>query len=298
MFGEVGLTSAIKWLRASQPFNAAATTALRAVLPAAGGARDFARRHLPRMGTVRATLPNGKGLVLWSRGDDGVANDLYWGGFAGYEPDTAPTFWRLATRAQVTLDVGAHVGFYALLAALANPAGRVYAFEPLPRVHERLRRNLALNRAANVEPIAAAVSDREGEVEFFSLDVGTVPSSSSLSRDFMETTQAVYAAPLVATRVRTLTLDAFVRERAIARVDLVKLDIETGEPAALRGMRETLARDRPALICEVLPNARVDEIDAVVRPLGYRYFRLAPEGQIAEPALRAVDGYCNYLVTV
>src|SRR6476661_8436084 len=77
----MGLTSAIKWLRASQPFNAAATAALSAVLPA-GGAREFARRHLPRMGHVRARLPNGSDLRVWSRGDDGVANDLFWGGFA------------------------------------------------------------------------------------------------------------------------------------------------------------------------------------------------------------------------
>ena len=291
------LTGAIKQLRASQPFNAAATMALRALLPA-GGAREFARRHLPRVGTVRAKLPDGREVRLWSRGDDGVANDLFWGGFAGYEPDTSPTFWRLAQTAQVTFDVGAHVGFYALVAALANPQGRVFAFEPLPQVHQRLLRNVALNQVRNVECVEAAASDRQGEVEFFSLDVGSVPSSSSLSRDFMERTQRVYAGPLVTNRVRALTLDGFVRQRSIGHVDLVKLDIETGEAAALRGMRETLARDRPALICEVLPTAPVDELESLLRPLGYRFFRLAPEGEIAEPTLRVVGDYCNYLLTI
>jgi FkbM family methyltransferase len=44
----------------------------------------------------------------------------------------APLFWRLACKARVTLDIGAHVGYYSVLAGMANPAGTVFAFEPLP----------------------------------------------------------------------------------------------------------------------------------------------------------------------
>jgi FkbM family methyltransferase len=290
----MSLGDMLKRVRASQPLNAAATSLARALL-APGRARELARRHLPRVGTIHTRLPDGTPLALWSRGDDGVANDLFWGGFAAYEPETSTTFWRLARTSRCTLDVGAHVGFYSLVAALANRSGRVFAFEPLPQVYERLVRNVRLNRVGNVECIAAAVTDREGDCEFFSLDMGSVPSSSSLSRSFMESSQQLYRRPLVTTRVRALVLDQLVRDRAIERVDLVKLDIETGEAAALRGMRETLARDRPALICEVLPGAPVDALLAVLQPLGYRFLRLSSEGEVAESEIRAVGNGCNYL---
>lgn len=87
---------------------------------------------------------------------------MFWLGWQVYEPETAPIFFQLASRARVTLDVGAYVGFYSLLAAHANPAGRVLAFEPLPANLQRLRDNVARNRLANVECIGAAVSDSEG----------------------------------------------------------------------------------------------------------------------------------------
>jgi len=59
-------------------------------------------------------------------------------------------WFHLAARAGIVLDVGAHVGFYALLAAHANPKGRVFAFEPHPSVYGRLIRNLSLNGVENV----------------------------------------------------------------------------------------------------------------------------------------------------
>lgn len=51
-------------------------------------------------------------------------------------------------------------------------------------------------------------------------------------------------------RVETRSIDDFVAERAIPRVDLIKLDIEGAEMATLRGALSTLVRDRPQLaIC-------------------------------------------------
>jgi hypothetical protein len=78
-------------------------------------------KHLHRFGIVRSRLPHGRTLRLWSRGDDWIANQVHWRGWDGYEPETLPLFFRLAATARVTLDVGAHVGFFTLLAGHANP---------------------------------------------------------------------------------------------------------------------------------------------------------------------------------
>src|SRR5207248_6409604 len=66
------------------------------------------------------------------------------------------------------------VGFFTLLAsALAGPAGRVVAIEPLPRNLELLRGHLALNHVDNVLVIASAVADAPGSTLF---DIAASPS--------------------------------------------------------------------------------------------------------------------------
>lgn len=111
----MSLKNALKAVRASQPFNALATSTVRSILDLTRARPEFVVKHLHRMGTVRSQLPNGRELRLRSRGDDWVSNQVYWRGWNGYESESVPLFFRLATRASVTLDVGAYVGFYALL---------------------------------------------------------------------------------------------------------------------------------------------------------------------------------------
>ncbi len=206
------IKGALKKLRSSQPFNFVATSTLRSLSNATGLHSEFVIKHMHKVGKVSCKLPNGQYLRLWFRGDDWVSNQLYWRGLSGYEPETVPLFFRLASRADVTLDVGAYVGFYTLLAAHANPNGAVYAFEPLPKIHERLQKNIGLNRMSNVECLRAAVGQAEGKAEFFHVDAG-LPTSSSLSFEFMRTT-----GELRSTTVPVITLDRFIKDKGLRRV--------------------------------------------------------------------------------
>jgi FkbM family methyltransferase len=66
----------------------------------------------------------------------------------------------------VVLDVGAHAGFYSLLAARGVGAGgHVCAFEPLPINVANLRRHIEINQLSNVEVFPVAISDRTGTTE-------------------------------------------------------------------------------------------------------------------------------------
>jgi hypothetical protein len=66
------------------------------------------------------------------------ATMLFWRGWDGDEPETSPFFFDCPRASRLTLDIGANVGYFALLAPNANPNGHVHAFEPLLKVHERL----------------------------------------------------------------------------------------------------------------------------------------------------------------
>ena len=93
--------------------------------------------------------------------------------------------------------------------------------------------------------------------------------------------------------VQTVTLDSFLMERQVGPVDLVKLDIEGTEAQALRGMAVTLRRDRPSIVCEVLPgDQRGEELAALLCPLGYLFYHLTPRGPL--PA-RDIEGHPEWL---
>ncbi len=291
------MKAALKRLRYSQPFNRIATSTIRGVCRLVGTTPEVFPHHLHRVGHVFETLPNGEVLHLFSKGDDWVSNHVFWRGWKAYEPGTIDLFYRLSARAEAVLDIGAYVGFFTLIAALANRKSRVFAFEPMEPIHRRLMENVQRNGLGNVQCFNAAVSDTEGTARFFfsgaALQEGLLPTSSSLSEAFM-----AGAPGLTGVDVPLMTVDGFADEYALTRIDLIKIDTETTEPSVLRGMRRVLARDRPTLICEVL-QGRVDAValELELKPLGYRYFLLTPAGPEARESIEGHPEFLNYLFT-
>lgn len=253
---------------------------------------DFAVRHLPRVGMVSVSLPNGRLLRLWSRGDDGIASRVFWRGFSGHEPETMDVFFPLATDAELTLDIGAHVGFFALVASLANRRGRVYAFEPFDRVRERLEKNVASNPESLVTVVPAAVGARSGRANFYHSRVG-IPSSSSLSKSFMQS--VVSPLDLEESPVSMLTVDEFLESEGLEAVDLVKIDAEGTSADVLRGMTKTMQRCKPTIICEVLAQDPVSDLQSQLEQHGYRAFLLTNEGPVEKQPVEAHPQWRNYL---
>lgn len=174
----------------------------------------------------------------------------------------------------VFLDVGAHVGHYTLRAA--KTAARVIAVEPNPAAAARLRDNLALNDLANVTVLEAAAWD--GPVQM-RLDSPAGHERDGSTRVALDGEGTITGCPLD---------DLLTAEK---RIDLVKLDVEGADLHALRGMRKTLERLKPALWIEDHSVYGYYQRDELVRLLdGYGY-DVRPAGMygcapylIAEPA--------------
>jgi FkbM family methyltransferase len=285
------LRSVLKAIRGAPPTNWALTHGARATLRATGRSHDGLVRHLPHSGRVRTRLPNGTWARFQSRGDDGIANDVFWREWHGVEPEQTVLFYELARQARVTVDVGAHVGFYTVLAALANPAGRVYAIEPHPAAFARLEQNVALNGLSNVRAFQTAAADDDAEAEFFHVVTTGIPSSSSLSREFM----TGFEEDLQTSTVPVVRLDTLLAAEEISSVDLVKLDTETTEPAVLAGMVDVLANSHPAIFCELLLEGDGEAIVRLLEPLGYRFFLLGPDGPQERSRVEPVADWRNWL---
>ena len=154
-------------------------------------------------------------------------------------------------------------------------------------IHARLMRNLALNGVANVVAERSAAGDRTGRRGFRVETREGIPSNSGFAA----------AGDTASLEVDTVRLDDYVHEHGIAVVDLLKLDVEAGEPEVLAGLSRTLARDRPDILCEVLPWADAERLEATLGPLGYRYRQLLPEGPVPRARIVGDPVWFNYLFT-
>ena len=277
--------------RAWPPLNTPLTAACRAGVRALRLPPGRLAGYLPRAGLVEAPLPDGTTLRMWSRADDDVTGQVYWNGWAGHEPEASPLFYDLARTARTTIDVGAHVGYFALLAAHANPSGHVYAFEPHPVVYERLVRNASLNRLENLTCERLAVGREAGSARFFHVR-GGIHSSSSLSQDFMES--IVDHSRLVSCEVEVVALDGFIAERGIEHVDLVKIDTETTEDAVFVGMTGIIEKHQPVIFCEMLQERAAKIIEDIVQPFGYRFFLLEGGGPVPREHISPHPAWRNF----
>jgi FkbM family methyltransferase len=161
--------------------------------------------------------------------------------------------WLRSERKPVVYDVGANVGVFAAqlaqIAAEQSPA--IYAFEPVPATFAKLLQSVeCLGLQDRVHPIAAAVVDDPGPVEL------SYSRANSLYAQVVVRGKPRPGEELV--RAPGLTLDAF-HARTGTLPTLLKIDVEGGETAVLRGAKNLLARpDRPAVLFEYYPQMLLD----------------------------------------
>lgn len=172
----------------------------------------------------------------------------------------------------VLYDLGANIGFFSLLGAqLTGPDGGVYAFEVAPDNAAAIRRNAELNGLTNVTVIERAVSSGPGVGRLQVVD----DQSWSKLVQYGEhpLTERVIEVELAA-------IDDLARSEGLPAPNVVKIDVEGAEIAALEGMRRTIDEHRPAIICE-LHDTRREFVNAM-SDHGYRLVNLERATAVAE----------------
>jgi FkbM family methyltransferase len=201
-------------------------------------AYDALSARLSGEGVVLASVDGQKMLV---RADGShIANSLITQGV--WERKETEVFLSLLEPHMTFVDVGAHVGYYTLLAA--KRIARVYAFEPDPESFALLTRSVQANGYTNVKGFAAAVTDRMGRA---TLQVDAEAWGNSLATD-----NVVHPSQRV--EVETVGLDDLYAAGSLGnRIDLLKIDVQGAEELALKGARRILTECRPIILMEVEP---------------------------------------------
>ncbi len=190
---------------------------------------DISRSYIIKVNEVKLlTIPYDKGISL----------ELVV--FGVHEPLSTLVLKKELRRNWTCIDIGANLGYYALLESrLVGNQGKVLAIEPNPVAYKYLRKNIALNKATNIETYKVAMGHYDGTAYFL------VDERSNLSRIVADnnTHRNTIQVPLT-------TLDKFISDNKISKLDFLRMDVEGYEAHILKGGVTTIKKYHPDLYIE------------------------------------------------
>ncbi len=195
---------------------------------------------------------------------------------------------KLCSRSSVIFDIGANTGVYTLVAKSIKPDSKVFAFEPVSRVFEKLVYNCKLNNFS-VETIDKAVSDFDGEASIYE------PMEEHILSVTVNKNLQAAEQPVVETRIQTIRLDTVIDHYNLKGIELVKIDVETHEAEVLAGFGEYLKKFKPTMLIEILTQEVAENIEEIVADLGYLFFNINEDGGIREVKTLTKSDYYNFL---
>ena len=239
-------------------------------------------------GKITYRLSEEKKFRLYARADDAFTSKLFYS--ESWEDNVVYWITKFSAKADVFFDVGANIGFYTLVSAVASPGINIFSFEPNPINYDRLKKNLNINSIDNVKTEAKAVGASTGEVNIhlpelpYVSDVSSVYKCHSTSfNDFKHMTH----------EVEVVSLDEFCLLHNTFP-DVIKIDVELYELEVLRGMKNILQKGRTSIFCEIfndkvkrkvnkgldteLPLDYTNQIDQLLKQYGYFFYLISDKG--------------------
>lgn len=181
-------------------------------------------------------------LMFVDKTDVGVAPSLIYNGT--FDPFETLVFRSLLKPGMTVMDIGANVGYFSLIASsVVGPSGKIFAFEPQPRMFRLLKANLRINGCMNVEPIKCAITAAPGSVRLF-VDGSNQGAHSLASGNLIKRGMTL--------DVAADSVDHFLASRNVS-VDLFKIDTQGAEGLITQGARNAFSRPGTKIIMEFWP---------------------------------------------
>jgi FkbM family methyltransferase len=222
----------------------------------------------------RATKYHKGGIKFYCDNIDKRITPLEAFNFGNYEASDSNMLYRIIEKDYTIFDIGGNIGWYTNHVASMLTKGIVYAFEPIPETFQKLGNNVALNGFKNIRINNFPLSDKSGPLTFYYTPL--MPGAASAANiTNSENIQKI--------ECTTRTLDSYVAETNITRVDFIKCDVEGAELLVFKGAIETIKKYKPIIFTEMLRkwaakfNYHPNDIVRLFEELGYSCFT-ADEG--------------------
>jgi len=245
-------------------------------------------KHLHFKGVIEVPINDGNKFLINHYGFQ-IENEIFWSGLTnGWEKVSINLWIQLCKDASVILDIGANTGVYALVAKTINPNSKVFAFEPVNRVYDKLHENIALN-SYDIVAIKKAVSDRSGTAVIYDTNQEHTLSVTVNRNTVNPEIQSVK------TEIQIVSLDDFVREYDLKNIDLIKIDVEMHEPEVLQGFLNHISIFKPTFLIEILTDEVAEKVQNLVEGLGYLYYNIDEKTGIRQVNKISKSDYYNFL---
>jgi FkbM family methyltransferase len=239
------------------------------------------------LGQPKRGLYSRKGINWELDLDEGIDLSIYL--FGAFEREVCKSYSGIIQPGMQVIDIGANIGAHTLpMAQLVGDKGQVDAFEPTTFAVEKLKRNLVLNPALvpRVRLNHCFLCSQGNQ----HLPSEGIPSSWNLAKsDAAQHKQhGGFFKPLG--EVKTTTLDDYVTNQGIQRIDLIKLDVDGNELDVLAGARIVISKFKPIILMELAfyeDEARHSQLFDYLNENGYKATLLANE-QAIELSLTAI----------
>lgn len=183
-----------------------------------------------------------------------------------YEPFSTEIVKNYLKKDATFVDIGAHYGYYSLLAANSDKNVKVISIEPVKENYNILKKNIHLNKLKNCELYNIAASDKK-EIKIFNV------TEASDSAGF-------YLHPNTKTKekinIQTINIDEILKGK---KVDFIKIDVEGHEIKVLNGLKETLKKNKNIILLvefnpQCLENGgfKPDDLLEKIEKLGFEIF--------------------------
>jgi len=180
----------------------------------------------------------------------------------------------------VFVDVGAHYGYYSLLAAsLVGNTGRVISLEPSVSSFHILKENV--NPYSQVEPLNTAAGDAEGDITFFEYE-GPYAEYNTTVADAYQSKKWLSRIAQNENQVPVIILDRLLSDHGIQKA-YIKIDVEGGEAAVIRGMKNSLSQRQLTIAMEYLKESEISHREAaqLLYDQGYSSYAILQDGTLS-----------------
>ena len=248
-------------------------------------------KHLHFKGEFKISVSNTKFLKMIHYGYE-VENEVFWNGLENcWEKKSLEIWLKLCNTSSIIFDIGANTGIFCLTAKCQNPNSKVFAFEPVDRVFEKLKKNISINNF-DINCYKIAVSNFNGKAFIYDTDTEhtySVTVNQNLNPSGIKT---------IKHEITTLTIDNIIESENLNRIDLIKIDVETHEPEVLEGYLKYIKRDHPTLLIEILTNEIGARVESILRNAGcnYLYFNIDEKKGISLVDNISKSYFHNYLL--
>ena len=221
---------------------------------------------------------------------DSVLSRLIYDGFEKQETNYLTTVLKSG---DVFIDIGANIGLFSLLASkLVGEEGKVICFEPSLDVFSRLEENILSNNFTNIDCRNIGLSDKEGELTFYTSKNGHDAWNSFAPSQDDKLEKEI--------KVEVSTLDSELSDINKALIKLVKIDVEGWEKFVLNGGRDFFVNFNPIVMVEFTEentfNAgySVYEIYDLMQSWGYSWYRII-DGKLVREVKKMRYPYANLI---